>query len=173
MTSPERTRRAMRLWSLAQPAVSAFITAVLRDFSARDDVLQDVAVAVLESFDSYDERRPFTPWAIGVARNQIGLYLRQRRRDRQTFDTDAIESLAAAFAMVPEDESHLLDRLRVCIARLSVRSRRLCELRYRDDLKPAAIAAAVSMSANGVSKALQRVRQQLRACIESERMATP
>lgn len=163
----------MRLWSLAQPAVSAFITAVLQDFSARDDVLQDVAVAVLESFDSYDDSRAFTPWAIGVARNPIGLHLRMRRRDRQTFDTDAIEGLAAAFEMISEDESHLLERLRVCVARLGSRSRRLCELRYRDDLKPAAIASAVSMSANGVSKALQRVRQQLRACIEGERVAAP
>jgi RNA polymerase sigma-70 factor (ECF subfamily) len=163
----------MRLWSLAQPAVSAFITAVLRDFAARDDVLQDVAVAVLESFDSYDQSRPFTPWAIGVARNQIGLHLRNRRRDRQTFDTAAIEGLAAAFEMIPEGESHLLERLRVCVSRLSSRSRRLCEMRYRDDLKPAAIASAVSMSANGVSKALQRVRQQLRECIERERVAAP
>lgn len=172
MTMHERTRQALRLWSLAQPAVSAFITAVVHDFSARDDVLQDVAVAVLENFDSYDQSRPFTPWAIGVARNQIGLYLRRTRRDRHAFDTDAMESLASAFDMISEDETHLLERLRVCIARLGSRSKRLCELRYRDDLKPAAIAASLSMSANGVSKALQRVRQQLRACIEGRQAAS-
>ncbi len=171
MTMQEQTRKAMRLWSLAQPAVSAFITAVVRDFSERDDVLQDVAVAVLENFESYDESRPFTPWAIGVARNQIGLYLRRKRRNRYTFDTDAIESLAAAFDAISDDETHLMERLRVCVARLGSRSRRLCELRYRDDLKPAAIATAVSMTANGVSKALQRVRQQLRTCIEGRSMA--
>jgi RNA polymerase sigma-70 factor (ECF subfamily) len=109
----------MRLWSLAQPAVSAFITAVLQDFTARDDVLQDVAVAVLESIDSYDDSRPFTPWAIGVARNQIGLHLRKQRRDRQTFDTAAVEGLAVAFDMLSEDDSHLLERPRVCVSRLS------------------------------------------------------
>jgi RNA polymerase sigma-70 factor (ECF subfamily) len=171
MTMQEQTRKAMRLWSLAQPAVSAFITAVVRDFSERDDVLQDVAVAVLENFESYDESRPFTPWAIGIARNQIGLYLRRKRRNRYTFDTDAIESLAAAFDAISDDETHLMERLRVCVAQLGSRSRRLCELRYRDDLKPAAIATAVSMTANGVSKALQRVRQQLRTCIEGRSMA--
>ena len=72
----ERTRQATRLWTLAQPAVSAFITSVVRDFKDRDDVLQDVAVAVIESFDRYDPQRPFTAWAIGVARNQVGLYLK-------------------------------------------------------------------------------------------------
>jgi hypothetical protein len=37
---------ATRLWVLAQPAVAAFLSTVVRDFRERDDVLQDVAVAV-------------------------------------------------------------------------------------------------------------------------------
>jgi RNA polymerase sigma-70 factor (ECF subfamily) len=52
------------------------------------------------------------------------------------------------------------------MTKLDERARRICELRYRDDLKPASIAERVGMSANTVSKALQRIREQLRACIE-------
>lgn len=70
----DQTRQATRMWTLAQPAVSAFITSVVRDFRDRDDVLQDVAVAVIESFGRWDPERPFAAWAIGVARNQVGLY---------------------------------------------------------------------------------------------------
>lgn len=162
----ERTRRAMRAWTLAQPAVSAFITAVVRDWSDRDDVLQEVAVAVVDSFDSYDESRPFTPWAIGVARNQVGMYLRRRHRDRHTFDTPAIANLATACERLMPEETQRLDHLHDCISRLAPRARRLCELRYGEDLKPAAIAAALAMSANAVSKALQRVREELRECME-------
>lgn len=165
----ERTKTALRLWALTQPAVSAFITAVVRDFSDRDDILQETAVAVLESFDRYDPSRPFTPWAIGVARNQIGLYLRRCRRDRHTFDSDAVANLAAAFEAVAEEDAQVLERLRVCVSRLGTRARRLCELRYRDDLKPAAIARSLAMSANAVSKALERVRVRLRSCIEEGR----
>ncbi len=66
----ESTRQATRFWTLAQPAVSAFVTSVVRDFRDRDDVLQDIAVAVIESFDSYDSDRPFTAWAMGVARTK-------------------------------------------------------------------------------------------------------
>ncbi len=54
---------ATRLWVLSQPAVAAFLSTVVRDFRERDDVLQDVAVAVLESFPRYDAAKPFTPWA--------------------------------------------------------------------------------------------------------------
>lgn len=156
----------MRAWALAQPAVSAYITSVVRDFSARDDILQEVAVAVLDAFDGYDDTRPFTPWAIGIARNQIGLYLRRLRRDRVTFDTDAMAGVAAAFERIPPEEVRRLDHLRECLGRLAPRARHLCELRYGRDMKPAAIAAALATSANAVSKALQRVRDELRACIE-------
>ncbi len=45
----EATRQAMRLWTLAQPTVSAFVASVVRDFGDRDDVLQETAVAVIES----------------------------------------------------------------------------------------------------------------------------
>lgn len=73
-----RTFEAARLWTLAVPAVSAFISSLVRDFQDRDDLLQNVAVAVLESFDRYDPSFSFTGWAIGIARNQIRLYYRKK-----------------------------------------------------------------------------------------------
>lgn len=166
-------REATRLWVLAQPAVSAFITTVVRDFRDRDDVLQDVAVAVLESFGRYDAARPFVPWAIGVARNQVGLYLRKRRRDRHTFDSEAMERVAEAFVRISAAEGNRLDRLGECIRELTGRVREICDLRYREDLKPAAIAARMGMQANAVSKVLQRARDQLRHCVEKRAASTP
>ncbi|MCP4172172.1 MAG: RNA polymerase factor sigma-70, partial [Fuerstiella sp.] len=55
----EKSRQATRLWTLAQPKVSAYVTSVVRDFKDRDDVLQDIAVAVIDSFDTYDPGRSF------------------------------------------------------------------------------------------------------------------
>lgn len=164
----ERLRQVTREWTLAQPAVAAFLTSVVRDFRERDDLLQEVAVAVLESFDRYDRSRPFVPWAIGIARNRVGTWLRTRHRARVTFDSVAVERLAAAFAAIPADDYRRLDRLGECLGLLDGRARKLCELRYRDDLKPAAIAPLVGMTANTVAKALQRVRDRLRECIERE-----
>lgn len=164
----ERLRQVTRQWTLAQPAVAAFLTAVVRDFRERDDLLQEVAVAVMESFDRYDATRPFVPWALGIARNRVGLWLRERKRSRVTFDSAAVESLAVAFADVPADDYSALDRLAECVARLEGRARELCRLRYRDDLKPAVIAARLGMQANTVAKALERVRSRLRECVEGK-----
>ena len=63
------TRQAFAQWTLAQPAVSAFVHAWVQDRAERDDVLQEVAVAVLESYEAYDPSRPFLPWALGIARH--------------------------------------------------------------------------------------------------------
>ena len=160
------TRQAARLWTLAQPVVSAFVTSVVRDFSARDDVLQEVAVSVIESFDRYDPKRPFVAWALGIAQNQVGLYLRRVQRDRLVFDEATIACVAAAFDATAAEPSHKLEYLKDCLQGLENRARKLCDLRYRHDLKPAAIAELLGMTANSVAKALQRIREQLRDCIE-------
>jgi RNA polymerase sigma-70 factor (ECF subfamily) len=164
----DQIRQATRLWTLAQPAVAGFVASMVRDFRDRDDVLQDIAVAVVESFDRWDQERPFVAWAIGVARNQIGLYLRRRRRDLRMleFDPEVIDELESAFVWAAEEELPKLDFLRDCLKTLEGRARAMFELRYQQDLKPAAIAARVGMTANSVAKSLQRVRHQLRDCVE-------
>jgi RNA polymerase sigma-70 factor, ECF subfamily len=162
----EQYQQAIRYWTLAQPVVSAYVAAVVRDFRDRDDVLQAISVAVLESFSSYDPARPFTAWALGIARNQIGTYLRERKRNRLVFDVDTVDLLAVAFEQVDLEQTRKLDFLQECLAKLERRARRLCDLRYQNDLKPAAIGSLLGMTPNTVAKSLQRIRDQLRQCIE-------
>ena len=162
----DSTRQAARLWTLDEPLVSAFVTSVVRDFLARDDVLQEVAVAVIESFDRYDSSLPFVGWALGIAQNQVGLHLRRVRRDPHVFDDETITGLASAFEAVPAEATHKLNFLQDYLRSLDGRVKELCDLQYRQDLKPAAIADVVGMTENSVAKALQRIRDQLRACIE-------
>lgn len=158
-------REATRLWTLAVPTVSAFVASLLRDVHERDDVLQETAVAVMESFGRYDPSQSFVGWAIGIARNQVRLYCRRNGRERIAFDTDAVDALAQAFVdQTPHDPR--LDRLGECVDTLDARSKELCRLRYEKDLKPAVIGDRLGVAANAVAKALQRIRDRLRECIE-------
>ncbi len=156
---------AARQWTLAQPMVSAFVGSLVRDFSARDDVMQEIAVAILDSYDQYDDRLPFLPWALGVARNQVRLYYRTVDRQRRVFDDQTFVALADAFAANAVERSQDLHFLDVCLEKIKGRSRELLDLRYSQDLKPATIGERMTMSANAVAKALQRIRDQLRRCI--------
>lgn len=162
----DRTRQAFALWTQAQPAVSAFVHAMLGNRSERDDVLQEVAIAVLEAFPQYDPARPFTPWAIGIARNLVLASARGARRRPMALDPAAADALASAVAEVAEGDRARLAHLAECMQELDGRSREICELRYRGDMKPGRIAEVMGLQPNTVSKALQRLREQLRACIE-------
>ncbi len=162
----EKTKRLTRMWMSAQPIVSSFVSSMVHDFAARDDILQETIAAAVESFDKYDPDKPFVGWILGIARNQAGLYRRKSHRDRLFFDDSVVDSLASAFAEIPANEVHKLEFLRGCLEKLTERDRRLCDLRYEQDLRPAGIATLMGMTSNTVSKALQRVRDQLRSCIE-------
>lgn len=162
----DSTRKATRLWTSAQPVVAAFVASVVRDICDREDVLQETALAVFKSIESYDDRQPFNGWAIGIARNHVGLYLRRRKRDRHVFDESTIACLESAFSRA--SASPKLDHLPECMRQLDGRAREMCELRYQENLKPAAIGEQLNMAANAVSKALQRIREQIRLCIETK-----
>ncbi|MFN9078852.1 MAG: sigma factor-like helix-turn-helix DNA-binding protein, partial [bacterium] len=73
---------------------------------------------------------------------------------------------ADAVASVSADERARLAHRAACLARLEGRPREICDLRYRTGLSPARIAGALGMQPNTVSKALERVRTELRECIE-------
>ena len=160
-----RTREATRLWTLAVPTVSAFVTSPVRDFQDRDDVLQETAVAVLDAFDRYDPSQRFVAWAIGVARNQVRLYCRRKARERLAFDSEAVEALAHAFGE-GDPKDRRLDYLGECVQTLEARSKELCRLRYEQGLKPAAIAESDQHGSERRGQDPAAIRDRLRECVE-------
>ena len=162
----ETTRRAFAQWTQAQPAVSAFLHAIVGNGAERDDCMQEVAMAVLESYDGYDPSRPFLPWVMGIAQRVAADSVRRRSRRPLLLQPEAADALAAAIVEVADLEHARMAHLADCIAKLEGQTREICELRYRRGLKPARIAEILGIQPNTAAKSLQRMREQLRACIE-------
>ena len=167
----KQTETVMRHWTLAQPAVSAFIASQVHDVRQRDDLLQEVAVAILENYSRFDDSLSFKSWAIGIARNQTRNYFRNFKNKPLLFDSETVENLATAFADVSPQSIEPLDFLNECVDELNSKAKQLCDLRYEKDLKPAAIAEKLGITANSVSKGLQRIRSSLKRCIEQKAIA--
>lgn len=167
----ERERRALTLWTAATPSVSAFVHALLADRSERDDVLQEVALAVFESIDAFDPTQPFLPWALAIARRKVADAQRRSGRRASLLADGALDALGRAMAEVESEEDERLRWLQRCLERLEGRARRACELRYVEGLSPAQIGERMGLRANAASKMLQRVRDELRACIERQERA--
>lgn len=168
---PQHSLQAIRHWTLAQPLVSAYLGSIVTSKSDRDDLLQETAVAVMKSFSNYDSSRSFDGWVLGVAQNVLRNHFRKLSRDRLIFDESLLAGLAESFAGIAAEQDERLDRLGECLEKLDPASRSLCDLRYREELTIDLIAQRLGRTSTAVAKTLQRVREQLRRCIESRSLS--
>lgn len=156
------------LWTKAQPAVSAFISSIIPNFQDSDDILQQVAVAVIKNYDKYDKKRPFIAWAIGIAKNEVLMYRRKNSQDKLIFATKIIQKISHVY----EDESGKSEDIRKalnsCIQKLKGRSRRILEMRYLSELNTSRIAQKLGMTTSAVYTIFHRIRLALRDCISRE-----
>jgi len=170
LTDPERLAA---LWTQSQPAVSAYLATVLPDYHSRQEVLQNTAVVLVRKFAEYDADRPFTAWAIGVARFELLKHRSKRAGGRVVFSDALLEAAADRFAETAEPQGATEEALEVCLAQLTDRSRKLLKLRYTADLPTEQIAQQVGAKHSAVRVALHRVRKTLRDCIDQRLGRTP
>lgn len=166
MPNEEQQLRFMRLWTAAQPAVANYVHALVRDRAVADDVLQETSVVLFRRFAEYDDDRPFVAWALGIAKFRILGMLRDQARSRVLFDGELLERFTQSWSDLAPRLSDRSGALEECLERLAARARRLVRLRYFDEQTSEEIARRVGGTAAAVRVALQRIREQLRECVE-------
>lgn len=155
-----------RAWVLAQPVIDAFISSAVRNHADAQDILQDVAVAILNGHSLPPSDETFTAWAIGIARHKIADHFRRKKRLHVMMGDDVLQVVADAFAAradVWTAEGHALER---CLSRVKGDARRLLDLRYRDGHSPQEMARRLGRTSDAIRASLLRVRRGLRECIE-------
>lgn len=153
-------------WTAAQRTVAAFVRSLVPDFHASEEVLQRVAVTLVRKYEQYDSRRPFVAWALGVAKLEAVMYLRQRGTERLVFDDALVERLAESHQRAAQDPSPMPQFVDECIEELDGRARQAIQLRYSGDLRTAQIASEMRLSDGAVRMLLSRARTLLRKCVE-------
>ena len=168
MLNEQDQLRFMRLWTTAQPAVSGYVRSLVRDRAVADEVLQETSLVLYRRFDEYDEQRPFVAWALGIARFQVLSMNRDAARSRVAFDTDLLAQFTETWGELAPIASDRSLFLQDCIQRLAGRARQMVRLRYYDELTAEEIARQVGGTGATVRVTLQRIRQQLRECVERQ-----
>ena len=152
------------LWTGAQAEVGAFLRSVMHA-SEVADVLQQVAVKLVRNFDAYDRDRPFTPWAIGIAKHEVLAWRRKQATDRHRFSDEIVQRVADAFAQSHEEDRRVPEALQECLKQVEGRGRKVLDMHYGSDMKTDRIAATLNLSGGAVRMLLCRVRDALRECI--------
>lgn len=166
-TTEQQLRQALtRQWTQVLPILNAFVMSSVRDRQHAEDIVQEVGAAVSANFTDIPDGVSFTTWALSIARNHIHKRYRADQRDKHLFKSEALEALAGAYDRLSDRSDDMRAALDHCVDLLPERSRRIIELRYKQNKRVDAISAMLGSSANAVSGVLFRVRQALRDCIE-------
>ncbi len=168
MTSSDPVKRMTIEWTRAQPSVGRFVRSFLRDRVEADDVLQEVALVVVDKFEDWDSERPFVGWALGIARRVVLAHLRGKYRDRNVEFSDAIDQVALSFEKLEPQAELMKDSLADCLGQVHGQSRRVLSLRYTEGLELKQIADQLGMTASNVGVMLHRVRAALRKCVDQK-----
>jgi RNA polymerase sigma-70 factor, ECF subfamily len=161
------TQQVLQLFVRHQPRIKGFILALLCDFAAAEDVLQETFLVVQNKAAEFDPTTNFLAWAFRIARFQVMKAQTAHQRHAARLSDAVLESLAACAPTEPWDDSRL-KHLSVCLEKLAPQARRIIDLFYRDEHKPQEIAQRLSWTPAAVSVALSRARKALRECIEHQ-----
>ncbi len=152
--------------------LGAFVTGLLRDVHAVEDVLQEVWVLLSAELEKGAHIQNQAAWCRGVARNFIRRHWEKRRMTKVLADSEALEAfmdrVEACFTWADAREQFATARLAAldeCVASLPERSRRLLSLKYTQRAALDRIAEETGQSFEAVKKALLRLRAALLECV--------
>ena len=148
-----------------QGDLRAFIGALIRDAQTREDIFQNVALTLWESFDRYDRERSFGAWARGIAAKKVLHAHRNNARFPLIFPVEAIQTILDAYDRTEAPEAPRRTALRECMDRLPERTKEILTLRYDQDLSGDSIAVRLGSTVDAVHQTLSRARTSLADCI--------
>jgi RNA polymerase sigma-70 factor, ECF subfamily len=133
-----------------------------------DDIAQQVFLEFIGKAAEWDLARDVQPLLAVMTRNVARRCWRERTRDLPDVQNELAEHIRQLAE--PRDPGWFgeeeMAALRRCLERLPGKSRRLVELHYYLDISSVEIAERTSLSPEAVRRALFRVREQLRKCVQ-------
>jgi len=157
------------LWTAAQRTVAAFLRTLVSDPHQSEDLLQRVALVIVRKFSQYDRSRPFTAWAIGIAKQEVLAHRRRHKTDRHLFDDAMVERIALTYEhRLSNGLSEFHDALQQCLEKLQGRAKEAIDFHYSHGLKSSQIAQQLGLADGAVRMLLSRARNALRACVEQQ-----
>ena len=125
---------------------------VVHDAAAAEDIAQEAFVSAVRALDSFDRRRPFSPWLHRIVVNRAIDWTRARALRREVGD-EQLAVVAAGEDAPPDD---LSSEAMAALAGLSPDHRAVVVLRYVLDYSPGEIADLLELPRGTVNSRLRR-----------------
>lgn len=149
-------------------ALFSYVFACVRNHADAEEVLQEVSIAVMSSFDKLNDESEFLPWAREIARRQVLSFFRRSKRS-MVYDSGLVDVLATAARDARcEDVGHRRRQaLQECVDVLPDTSRHILVMRYSGMTSEVEdIAKQIGRTMSATYGLLKRIRLNLRECVE-------
>ena len=156
----------IRMLTDHQVDLQAFIMSSLGNYPDTLDVLQLTNIALWKKAAQFQPGAPFLPWALTVAKFEVLAFMRVRRRDRHTFNSEVVELMVDVAAERSGEATARGQALRECIKQLPEPSREFLSVRYAHDHSIKQVAEKTGRSVDAVKSLYLRIRRVLERCVE-------
>jgi RNA polymerase sigma factor (sigma-70 family) len=168
----ERRDRILRSAFECREELVTYARALLGDYSAAEDAVQEAMLVVIAKHDQFEEGTSILAWCRSIVRIEVLRAKQRHQRERtlvQRILADAVDAAFDEFQNFRTSHERELrrDALSQCIGQISDRGKRVLEARFIDELAYPQIGQRLSMSIEAVRKALFRVKKQVRTCVET------
>lgn len=161
----------LSLFLRSEREIFRYVAALVPNLADAEDIVQQTALALWEKFEAYDPARPFTPWACRFALNKTRQWLERRQRWQALLDQGLAEELARRREELQPQFEARLKHLESCLGSLPVAQRSLVQGYYYERASIDALAGRFSRTEAATYKMLQRIRHDLRLCLEGHHQA--
>lgn len=166
MRKPASQQEFLRVFLANEREILRYVVALAPNLSDAQEIVQQTAVVLWEKFDQYDADRPFAPWACRFALNVTRQWMDRRQRWKSLLDGGLAEELAIRREQLRSEFNDRLLHLDKCLEKLPDNQRELVEGYYFQRSSVESLAEQAQRTVDAVYKSLQRIRHQLRECIE-------
>ncbi|MEI6210019.1 MAG: sigma-70 family RNA polymerase sigma factor [bacterium] len=165
MNSDQNHEAFEKLFLPVQTSLRGYLFATTRDWTATDELFQEVATTLWRKFDKFDDSRSFRAWALGMARLQVLKRRQAFARSRLVFSEELMDALATVAGNETKDEDWRLPHLAACMEKLPPNDRELMAMRFEQDLSLAEIGRKIHKSVEAAGMSMMRIRRWLRDCM--------
>jgi RNA polymerase sigma-70 factor (ECF subfamily) len=155
-------------------SLCAYLYMHLRNWDETEDLFQEVSMVIMRKANERLEVRHFKAWSREIARRTMLDYWKRKKKIPLPLAEEDLQACENAWQR-KDAEPHLLsermERLKICVERLSGDLRRMLGLRYEKDCSLREIASALGKTEGAVQVALSRARAALLRCMQTVKIS--
>lgn len=152
----------------AQLELRVYVVTLVGNTHDAEDVLQETNLDLWRKAATYDEGRPFLPWAKRLAWFQVLKYRTGKKRERVVFSEAVVAMIADKLEAEQQGAEARLDALEGCVKKLTDLQRAYLADKYVQGLSVEQMSAHFRHTAAAVVSLLYRLRNVLHDCVEQK-----